>query len=70
MIYIELFYSNISTNEVSGSKEDEGTVDNLSGSQLRARAEVKFVHDKRDDQSPFEVSPATLVKKNFPKNLG
>ncbi|KAL3271658.1 hypothetical protein HHI36_022132 [Cryptolaemus montrouzieri] len=74
-IFIELPEVDILTDEDSGDEDAEGMTDNLSGRQLRARAEVKFANHVSDieetDTEIFAPSvdvPAFTVSSKYKKN--
>lgn len=51
------------TDEDSGEEDGEGLVDNLSGRQLLADAEIRLSHD-------FDEGPVSDDPENFPENDG
>lgn len=67
-IFIEPPDSNILTDEDSGDEDGGGTIDNLSGPQLRAQAEVKLVSNARVTESqplPSSSTKKENVKKTY-----
>lgn len=56
-IYVEPPDANVLTDEDSADEDSGGTIDNLSGRQLRARAEVKFFSKEDVNAEPEEPDP-------------
>nr|XP_023023884.1 uncharacterized protein LOC111512028 [Leptinotarsa decemlineata] len=63
-IYIEPPEPNVLTDEDSGDEDCGGTIDNLSGRQLRARAEVKFANKNNVEEDIIHVEKCTNKIRN------
>lgn len=66
-IYIEPPEPNVLTDEDSGDEDCGGNIDNLSGRQLRALAEVKFVNKNNVEEDIIQVEKCTKPKPSEPK---
>lgn len=62
-VFIEPPNSNVLTDEDSGDEDEGGTINNLSGPQLRAPAEVKLKNNKRITEPKPSTSSSSVSSK-------